>query len=98
MIVIRLSKHLRERVVERKIPMSLPRTIVKRAQTIYVDTLSKHRVAVQNARYGGKVRPMAAVFDKTGTTITIITVYSTNDREIASRVTRGRWIYEKATN
>lgn len=98
MIVIRLSKHLRERVVERKIPRSLPRTIVKRAQIIYVDTVTNHWVAVQNARYGGKIRPMAAVFDKIGTAITIITVYPTNEREITSRVTKGRWVYEKATN
>lgn len=98
MIVIRLSKHLRERIVERKIPRSLPLRIVKRAQTVYIDKTSNHWVAVRNELYGGKVRPMVAVFDKIGTTITIITVYPTNEREIASRATRGRWIYEKATN
>lgn len=95
---ISLSEHLELRIKIRKINRLLPRKIITCSNEIYFDTETQHWIAIKREKYAGKERPIVAVFDKENNNIEIITVYPSDEKEIASRVEKGRWIYEKQTN
>jgi hypothetical protein len=82
----------------RKIRKSTPKNIITNGENLYFDTETNHYIAVKKEQYAGKIRPMVAVFDKINGDIDIITVYPTETSEIAARLAKGRWIYEKANN
>lgn len=95
---VRLSDHLKLRIKVRKINRLLPLNIIKNPSEIYFDQETKHWIAVKEENYAGKLRPMIAVFDKVNDSIEIITIYPSDKKEIAARLERRRWIYEKTNN
>lgn len=97
-MTVRLSDHLRLRMKVRKIYFRLPRRIVEKPDYLLFDVVTKHWIAVKEETYGGKRRPIVAVFDTIQNEIEIITIYPTDIKEVGSKITRGRWIYEKAKN
>lgn len=97
-MAIRISEHLKLRIRVRKINKLLPQKIIKESNDIFYDNETGHWIAVREEKYAGKIRPMVAVFDKINSDIEIITVYPSDDREISTRVEKGRWIYEKQKN
>lgn len=95
---ISLSQHLKLRIKVRKINRQMPKRIVEESKELYFDQETKHFIAVKEETYAKKKRPMVAIFDKSDDSIEIITVYPTDKEEIAARIMKGRWVYEKDKN
>ncbi len=93
---IRYAKHLRLRLVLRRIPEQLPRRIYKRAKERFFDTATGNFVAVARARYAGKIREMAVSFAKDEESIILITVHPLQEHQKTNRIVSSRWVpYEK---
>ncbi len=93
-----LSEHLKFRIKVRKINRLLPRKIVENYKELYFDKETKHWIAIRREKYADEIRPIVAVFDRQNSDIVIITVYPSEEKEILSRIGKGRWIYEKDKN
>ena len=90
------ADHLHLRLTLRQIPEQLPRRIYLRAKEQFLDTNTRHRVAVARARYAGKMKEMAVSFDDDGETATLITIHPLKEGQKANRINAQRWIpYEK---
>lgn len=89
---ILLSSHLKIRLKERKIPQSYPRKIVTKPDSLFVDTITNHQIAVKKLEYNGKLRPMVVAYDIIESTVYIITIHPSSEEETNNKLRRGRWI------
>ena len=84
--------HLKFRIKVRRIPLQLPKRIVKTAAEHYFDDQTNHYVAVKLSKYSGKLRWMAVTYDKIDSDrIEVITIHPLDRDLIENRISRGRW-------
>lgn len=92
-----LKPHLKIRLKARKIPQNYPREVLSQPDNRYFDISTNHMIAVRNLEYIKKLRPMVVAYDIIGEDIEVVTIYPTDDQEIANRIKNKRWIkYEKS--
>lgn len=85
------TSHLEFRLKIRNIPDDLPRKVFKQAKEHYYDRLTNHYIAIHEVEYEGKMREMAAVYDKGKDSVEIITVHPLRMYQKLSRINSGRW-------
>lgn len=83
--------HLKKRLKEREIHKDYPKAIYKTSKIHYFDAGTNHNVAVSRLKYAGEIKNMAAVYDKIGTNIEIITVFPISSSEMKNKIKAGRW-------
>ena len=85
------TSHLEFRLKTRNIPYDLPRKIFEQSEEHYYDNLTKHYIAIHQAKFEGKVREMALTYDKRENVVEIITLHPIKPHQKYNRVGSGRW-------
>lgn len=94
-IKIVLTSHLKTRLKQRGISTKIVKEILDQSLEIYWDNLRNHSIVIGIANYQGKRRKVLAAYDKIGNIKEVITIHPITDKQIRSRLTSGRWNYEK---
>ena len=76
----------------RKIPYKLPRNIYLLADQRYLDTSTRHNIAVKRVRYYRKQVYFMIAYDKKGKEVEVVTIHPISEEQIKARVENKRWI------
>jgi hypothetical protein len=87
----RLSRHLRERMVLRAIPETLPEAVYREADSHFLDTQTGLLVAVKRLPFQGRERDMALSYTKKGDDILLVTIHPLQEGQRERRIQSGRW-------
>jgi len=88
---LRLSRHLRERMVLRAIPDSLPETIYRDADSHFFDSQTGLIVAVKRIVFQGRERDMALCYTRSGDDVLLVTLHPLQEGQRERRIESGRW-------
>ncbi len=89
---IRLTDHIRARIVLRGFDASTPERIVRDARERFRDTATGSLIAVAKADVYGKVRDVMVAYRESGDDVMLLTIHPLKPEEKAARVASGRWI------
>lgn len=89
------TNHLKSRLKQRNIPVSVVKKTFVGADEFYWDTLRNHSIVVNTVSYKGKRRKVLAAYDTIDGTYEVITIHPITDEQIKQRVISGRWEHEK---
>lgn len=89
------TNHLKTRLKERGINLSLVKEVFEKAGEWYWDRLRKHHIAIAYVSYKGKRRKVLAAYDKIGENIEVITLHPITEEQIGQRVASRRWKHEE---
>ena len=92
------TDHLRSRLKQRGIPLTIVKEIFEKSQEKYWDNLRNHSIVVSTVNYKGKLRKVLAAYDRIEMTKEVVTIHPIADREIRQRLISGRWSHEKNKN
>lgn len=88
------TKHLKERLADRKIPLKIVRKVFQTKEAQYYDHLRHRHIYVSKTIYKGKIRKMLVAYDKIGRVVEIVTTHPITDRQINQRLQTRRFTYE----
>jgi len=89
------TDHFIFQVQKRRITKRLAKRIYLKSTERYFDTYINHKVAILGVRFHGKARKVMVAYDIIKDEVHLVTAYPIRDQEIANRIERERWIYEK---
>lgn len=89
------TNHLRSRLRQRDIPISIVKNIFKDADEFYWDNLRNHNIVVNTVLYKGKRRKVLVAYDTIDNRCEVITIHPITAEQIKQRVSSARWSYEK---
>lgn len=92
------TKHLKDRLEQRQIPLSLIPKVFKNATGKYWDNLRNRSIVIGETLYKGKSRKLLVAYDKINSSGEIITIHPISDKQIDHRLKSERWVYEKDKN
>lgn len=88
---ISYSAHLEFRLKIREIPHQLPEQIFEISKEHYFDNQTRKYAAVSNARYKGRVREIAVIYEQVNNEIILITIHPLKDLQKLHRIKSRRW-------
>lgn len=92
--MITLTKHLKTRLKQRKIPARTVIEIFNKSKENYYDNLRNHNIVIANVTLKKKAGKFLVAYDKIESRIEAVTIHPINDKQIKQRLDSGRWTYE----
>lgn len=92
--MITLTKHLKTRLKQRKIPSRIITEIFNESKENYYDNLRNHNIVIAKATLNKRARKFLVAYDKIESRIEAVTIHPINDKQIKQRLDSGRWTYE----
>lgn len=89
---VRLSRHLKERMILRDIPDELPETVYWKADNHYTDIQTGTMIAVKRVMFRNMEREMALSYTKSKEDVLLITLHPLKQGQRERRVQSGRWV------
>lgn len=86
------TKHLKDRLKERRFPKNYPEKIFLESEEKYIDTIQNSNIAIKKLSYNGKIRKIMVAYTFNAKNVRIHTIHPENNREIKKRIKSGRWI------
>lgn len=88
---IRLTRHLEFRLGLRKMDRALPEYVIRHADRLFLDTLTRYQIAVAESTYDGRPHLMMVAFEETKLEITAITAHPLSPFDVEAKIRSGRW-------
>jgi hypothetical protein len=88
---IKYSKHLKTRIVLRKVDHNLPRRIYESAKERFIDNNTGHLIAVKKEKMYGKIRDVMVAYKYEGIDIKLLTIHPLKKGQKGNRIKSGRW-------
>lgn len=93
---IKYSKHIKARIVMRKIEYNLPKEIFMNSEERFIDTETGHTIAVTRSAIYGKERDIMVAYRHEDKDVKLLTIHPLKEGQKENRIQSGRWrkIYE----
>ena len=88
---IKYSKHLKTRLLLRKIDYELPQQIFEMAEERFMDIETGHTIAVEKATIYGKERDIMVAYKHEEREVRLLTIHPLKKGQKESRIRSGRW-------
>jgi hypothetical protein len=88
---IKYSKHIKTRIVLRKIDYGLPKKVFEKAEERFMDTVTGHLIAVAKAVIYDKERDVMVAYKHEEGDIKLLTIHPLKEGQKDNRVKSGRW-------
>ena len=88
---IKYSKHIEARIAMRKIEYNLPQRVYENAGERFVDSETRHEIAVMKSVLYGKERDIMVAYKHEDADVKLLTIHPLKEGQKENRIQSGRW-------
>ena len=88
---IKYSKHIEARIAMRKIEYNLPQRVYENAEERFVDSETRHEIAVMKSVLYGKERDIMVAYKHADADVKLLTIHPLKEGQKENRIQSGRW-------